>query len=656
MKRSGISWRVALLTLVPSIIMVVSLESFFLYSRFSDLDQGLLERGKLIARQLASSSEYGVFSNNRAFLQNLAQGVLQQPDVRGLLIMNSASETLVSAGVFPSAIKTVEHGNTQYAPSLHEEVNLLNPVRSGKDSVWVYQPIIPAQVALDDFDLKPSIQQAGGVIVEMSRLHTEQTKMRMLWFAVLATNLFLAFSLYLVYLAGRSITHPIRRLSEAVQAIGEGNLDTRISLRTRVNELDMLTQGLNQMTGQLQQERSVLHQRIEEATQALRAKKEEAERASHDKSRFLAVASHDLRQPLHALGLYVAELQRKVSGGEQLHLVGQIEHSIDALSTLLNALLDISKLDAGVVVPQIQTCDVHGMLERVTADYQMLASIKNIRLIVRSCAGYVTSDPMLLERILMNLVSNAVRYTYPNGCVLIACRRRGRFLRIEVRDNGIGISRNDRENIFREFFQLARPQLDVNKGLGLGLSIVDRLAKLLGHRIELRSALGKGSVFALEVPIAPHSARLPADAAQLPAEPDQELDSSPLTGKRLLVVDDDALVLSSTSSILASWGCEVSTATSISEVRQLLLQGAAWDLIITDYQLDNEGSGIDVIALIREHHNKQVPCILISGDIGPAVLKLASVGGHHLLHKPVRPAKLRSLVVYLLEAAASPTA
>lgn len=652
MKRSGISWRVALLTLVPSLIMVVSLESFFLYSRFSDLDQGLLERGKLIARQLASSSEYGVFSNNQAFLQNLAQGVLQQPDMRGLLIMNSASETLVSAGVFSSAIKTVEHGNTQSAPSLHEEVNLLNPVRSGKDSVWVYQPIIPAQVALDDFDLKPSIQQAGGVIVEMSRLHTEQTKMRMLWFAVLATSLFLAFSLYLVYLAGRSITYPIRRLSEAVQAIGEGNLDTRISLRTRVNELDMLTQGLNQMTGQLQQERSVLHQRIEEATQALRAKKEEAERASHDKSRFLAVASHDLRQPLHALGLYVAELQRKVSGGEQLHLVGQIEHSIDALSTLLNALLDISKLDAGVVIPQIQTCDVHGMLERVTADYQMLASIKNIRLIVRSCAGYVTSDPMLLERILMNLVSNAVRYTYPNGCVLIACRRRGRFLRIEVRDNGIGISRNDQENIFREFFQLAQPQLDVNKGLGLGLSIVDRLAKLLGHRIELRSALDKGSVFSLEVPIAPHS----ADTAQFPAEPDQELDSSPLTGKRLLVVDDDALVLSSTSSILASWGCEVSTATSISEVRQLLQQGAAWDLIITDYQLDNEGSGIDVIALIREHHNKQVPCILISGDIGPAVLKLASVGGHHLLHKPVRPAKLRSLVVYLLEAAASPTA
>jgi signal transduction histidine kinase/CheY-like chemotaxis protein len=651
MKRTGIRWRVALLTLVPSLVMVISLETFFLYSRFSDLDQDLMERGKLIARQLASSSEYGVFSNNQAFLQNIAQGVLQQPDVRGLVILNPASETLVKAGVFSSPIKNAGRDNAlQPVSTLHEEVSLLNPIRSTRESLWIYQPIIPAQVALDDFESRPSIRQAGGVIIEMDRFHTERTKSRMFWYTVLATGLFLVFSLYLVYLASRSISSPIRRLSEAVRAIGEGNLDTRVSLQTGVDELGTLAQGMNRMATQLQHERSILQQRIEEATQLLRAKKEEAERASHDKSRFLAVASHDLRQPLHALGLYVAELQRKAAGTEQQHLVGQIEHSIEALSTLLNALLDISKLDAGVVVPQIQICDVSTILERVTADYRILAGIKNIRLVVRPFGGYITSDPMLLERILMNLVSNAVRYTYPNGSVLVACRRRGRFLRIEVRDSGVGISGMDQENIFREFFQLAQPQLDVNKGLGLGLSIVDRLARLLGHRIELRSALGRGSVFAIEVPIAPQSARLPEVAATLHAD-SEEIEKSSLTGKRLLVVDDDALVLSSTSGILASWGCEVSSAASISQVRQFLREGVSWDLVITDYQLDNEGSGIDVIALIRQHHNKQIPCILISGDIGPAVLKLASVGGHHLLHKPVRPAKLRSLMVYLLESA-----
>lgn len=654
MKRSGIGWRVALITLVPSLIMVVSLESFFLHSRFSDLDEGLEERAKLIARQLASSSEYGVFSNNQEFLHAIARGVLQQPDVRGLVIMNSASETLISAGVFSSSARSAGDANAQqasYQPgAVHDEVNLLNPISSTKDGLWVYQPIIPAQVALDEFEGRSDVRQAGGVIVEMTRIPTEKIKTRMLWLTVLVTGLFLAFSLYLVHLASRSITYPIRRLSKAVQSIGEGNLDMQVSLRTGVDELSTLAQGLNRMAAQLRQERSILQQRVEDATVALRTKKEEAERASHDKSRFLAVASHDLRQPLHALGLYVAELQRKVSNSDQQHLVGQIEYSIEALSTLLNALLDISKLDAGVVVPQIQTCDVNAMLGRVKADYQMLASIKNIRLVVRPFDGFVTSDAMLLERILMNLVSNAVRYTYPNGCVMIACRRRGRFLRIEVRDNGVGISKIDQENIFREFFQLAQPQLDSNKGLGLGLSIVDRLVKLLGHRIELRSALGKGSVFALEVPLAP---QLPKQVP-VPSTPEsgQEFEATPLTGKRLLVVDDDALVLSSTSSILASWGCEVSTAASLPQVRKMLQEGGAWDLVITDYQLDDEGSGIDIVDLIRRNQNVAVPCILISGDIGPAVLKLASIGGHHLLHKPVRPAKLRSLVEYLLGAVA----
>ena len=164
---------------------------------------------------------------------------------------------------------------------------------------------------------------------------------------MLGTALFLMFAVYLVYLASRSITYPILKLSDAVLKIGKGDLDTRVTVFTRIGELSTLAQGINNMTGQLQQERAILQQRVEEATQALREKQEAAERSSHDKSRFLAVASHDLRQPMHALGLYIAELRRKVFGEEQQHLVGQVEHSAEALATLLNALLDISKLDAG---------------------------------------------------------------------------------------------------------------------------------------------------------------------------------------------------------------------------------------------------------------------------------------------------------------------
>lgn len=660
MKQYGIRQQVAWLTLVPLLIMAVSMESFFLHGRFAEMDVDLLERGELIARQLAASSEYGVFSNNLEFLQGIANSYLNQADVRRTVILNADRKILVSAGEFSHHLKGEITGKIL---ATNERVNQLplaavekmdgaivlpSPASSSAHSLWLYHPIIPAQVALDEGGADTSMEPVGAVIVEISKLRHEGLKARMLWTTLLATTLFLALACYLVFLASRSITNPIRKLSSAVQEIGKGKLDTRVSLSTRVRELATLAQGLNETTENLQKERAGLQLRIDEATLALREKKEAAERASQDKSHFLAVASHDLRQPLHALGLYIAELQHKVSGAEQQHLVGRVEQSVEALSTLLNALLDISKLDAGTIVPQLQTCAVGAMLDRVAADYQMLAGIKNIRLIVRPCAEYISSDPQLLERILMNLVGNAIRYTYPHGCVMVACRRRGNSLRIEVRDNGVGISRTDQDNIFREFFQVSQQQTDTNKGLGLGLAIVDRLVKLLGYRLELRSAPGKGSVFALEVPLARRPGKS-SSAAQTLSGPGQGLEESLLTGKRLLVVDDDPMVLSSTASILASWGCIVSTAASLAQVRQFLRDGEAWDFIISDYQLGNRESGIDIVAMVRQHYGRQIPCVLISGDTSPAILKLASVSGHHLLHKPVRPAKLRSLIIYLLE-------
>lgn len=656
MKRYSIRRQVAWLTLVPSFFMVVGLGSAFLSSRFADMDKELLEHGKIFARQLASSSEYGVFSNNQEFLQTIANGILQQDDVNGLIILDSASEVLVSAGKFSSSVKKefvgANVGGSQPV-SAAERVDLLTPIRSNAQSHWIYQPIVPVQVSLDDFQTRSSSHQIGAVIVEMDRTRTEALKTKMLQWTLVTALIFLVFSLYLALLASRNITSPIRKLSEAVQAIGKGHLDTRISQHTHINELEILAQGINEMAAQLQQDRAGLQQKIDEATHVLRAKTEEAERASHDKSRFLAIASHDLRQPLHALGLYASELQRRVSNDEQRQLLGRMEYSIEALSTLLNALLDISKLDAGVIIPQLQACDINAMLGDIVAGHQMLAGIKNVRLITRPCsrARFVTSDPLLLERILVNLVSNAIRYSYPKGCVLIACRLRKGFLRIEVRDNGVGISKNDQENIFREFYQLAQPHLDASKGLGLGLAIVDRLVKLLGHRIELRSRPARGSVFALEVPIDRRPAsRVAAETARDSfSEEVRDAEPSTLQGKKFLVVDDDAPVLSGTADMLASWGCKVDTATSLEQVEQLLRNGMTWDFIVSDYQLENEVSGIDVIAMVRGHANRQIPCILISGDTSPALLKLASINGHQLLHKPVRPAKLRSLIIYELE-------
>lgn len=645
MRRVSIRTQITALTLIPLLVVVVSMEAYFLRDRFADLDNDLQEHGKLLARQLAGSAEYGVFSNNQAFLQGIADYTLMQNDVRSITIVDSSSRILHQASDSTGKISTSGNGDNIF----QAQVDLLNPIRIDAESLWLYQPIVPTQVGLDDLTDAPKSQQIGAVVVEMSRKDTKKRKSEMLWFTVSVTALILAFPLYAIFLASRSITYPIRRLSEAVQQIAQGNLDVRVRVSDgTTQELGNLASGFNDMAAQLKDERAILEDRIEEATQALRAKKEEAERASHDKSHFLAVASHDLRQPLHALGLYIAELQRKAVGDEQQYLVRQVERSVESLSTLLNALLDISKLDAGAIVPHMQVCDLGAMLRHVATDYQILSSLRNIRLVIHPCTEHVHSDPMLLERILTNLVSNALRYTPQNGRVMIACRRRGDKVRIEVRDNGIGISRNDQNNIYREFFQLNQPQLDSSKGLGLGLAIVDRLVKLLGHRIDLRSAPGRGSVFAVEVPIASGIAESSMAGAVDP-ETEAVTDNSILAGKKLLVVDDDEMVLNSTASILVAWGCQVTLAVSLEQVEQYLQDGMAWDMVISDYQLQNHTTGIDVITMVQQHQSQKLPCILVSGDTGPTVLKLAAVSGHHLLHKPVKPAKLRSLAIHLLE-------
>lgn len=664
-KRHGIQQQVAWLTLLPLLVLTVFLEFFLLQGRFSDLDQALLERGKLISRQLASSSEYGVFSNNQAFLKSIAHGVLHEPDVRGLLILNADAQVLLNEYVSQSRNELLgmpvvasaltdtvaeSHKIELSAAQLVAQVNAQSPVKSDERSIWIYQAIIPTQVAVDDLDMTPSVSQIGAVIIEMSKEHTGQDKRKILVITLLATFTFLILSLYLVYLASRTIILPTRQLSAAVEQIARGDLATRVDFDTKIDELNRLARGLNEMAVQLQQDREILQQRIEQATQALRERKDEAERASHDKSHFLATASHDLRQPLHALGLYVSELRRQLSASPQQHLVEQVEQSVDALATLLNALLDISKLDAGAIVPQIQACDVTAMLNRVASDYTMLASINNIRLVIHPIEGHVMSDPILLERIVTNLVSNAIRYSHPNGCVLIACRKRGNQMRIEIRDNGIGISQQDQIFIFREFFQIAKPQLDNSKGQGLGLAIVDRLVKLLGIGIELRSLLGKGSLFALQIALGVQSQRA-EHIDRYPRLLDGESGDEhlPLSGKRVLVVDDDQLVLTSTSTILTAWGGEVSIAASLQEVRAMLSSGREWDLIISDYQLGADETGLDVIGTVRAQGMAGIAAILISGDTSSELLQLANSSGHHLIHKPVKPAKLRSLVMFLLQ-------
>jgi signal transduction histidine kinase/integral membrane sensor domain MASE1 len=377
--------------------------------------------------------------------------------------------------------------------------------------------------------------------------------------------------------------------------------------------------------------------------EALQVSTRELGEANRAKSRFIAAASHDLRQPLHALGLFVARLQGRVKAAERSRIVEQIDASVAAMNELFNDLLDMSKLDSGVVAPNISEFPIAQLLERTESTFSATARNKGLSLRIVGNSAWVRSDLILLERILLNLVSNAVRYT-ARGKVLVGCRLRGRKLRIDVCDSGPGIPVDEHISIFREFYQLGGPRRERQGGMGLGLAIVDRLCRLLKHEIDFASELGKGSRFSVLVP----SVAARALIVEPKVSVHTTLDS--IGGKLVVVIDDDPVVLDSTGGLLRSWGCHVLTVGSA----RVALAGLAEfnqspDLIICDYQLSDGQTGVEAIEELRKSLNLPIPAFLISGDTTPERMREVRTSGYHLLHKPVRPRALRAMLSVFLK-------
>lgn len=641
MKRHGIERQTLAVAVIPILILALLLECYFTYTRFADLDRALFDRAKLIVYQLASSSEYPVFSGNQGLLQQQVDAAFAQQDVNSILVLDADSKYLAGAGGTRNTYERELFKNSL------SEVDDIVTIREDRNVLWFHQPIVATQIKLDDLanatvDNLPN-KALGSVIVEISKSRLNIAKLEMLGLNLFLLLLVLLSTMLIAVRVSRRITLPVLQMNNAIRRIGEGHLDTYIA-GNQVQELDELASGINDMSRLLQQDRNTLQQRIDEATQELRRKKEEAEKANFDKSRFLAAASHDLRQPMHALGLFVGELHSRLDTAEQRKIASKVEESVEALSSLLDSLLDISKLDAGIVIPQIQGVDVESMLKRLVQDFIPVAQRKNITLRVSCVNAMVLSDPVLLERILLNLLSNAIRYTPINGTVLLACRKRGEDIRIEVRDNGIGIPFNEQQNIFREFVQLANSARDRSKGLGLGLAIVDRLARLLHHSLGLRSVPNRGSTFSITVPrVFGVEDLLAEQGTPVLAMPKHDQ----LENYRVLVVDDDMLVRTSTAGILESWGCHVSVGEGLEEVWKEYSE-SHFDLVICDYRLP-DGNGLQLADRIKDHCEMPPAFILVSGDTSPQILQAVNDRGHHLLHKPVRPAKLRSLILFLLK-------
>jgi PAS domain S-box-containing protein len=375
--------------------------------------------------------------------------------------------------------------------------------------------------------------------------------------------------------------------------------------------------------------------------EALRLAHKKAERASLAKSKFLASASHDLRQPIQAMTLFVAALKRTRSGAERQEIIAALEDSLDATGSLLNALLDVSRLDAGVLQPRISTFAVGDLLDRMELEFAPLARNKGLRLKTVMSSATVRSDPALIERILRNLMSNALRYTEA-GAILLGCRRHGEALSVEVWDTGIGIADAHHGAIFEEFHQVGNPERDRKRGLGLGLAIVRRLSRLLGHEVTLRSVLGRGSVFAVELPLShePVGVEAAADEHPQPAE---------LAGTVILAIDDDPVQLKAIESVFTQWNSEVLTSTSAEDALiQLTALGRRPDAILADYRLREGRNGAGAIARVRAELDAEIPALILTGDTDPARIREATASGFELLHKPIRPEALRAKLVELL--------
>lgn len=632
MKWGGIHIRMLIAALVPATLVAVMMAGAFMTIAWFDLDKLHDQQARALTRQVAIASEYGLYSGDIPQLESVATGALRMTDVIYVAILDGQLNKLVVVG----------NALTREPPNLSDKESDFFDRKTNTD--LFHQPIVASNVKLDDL-FEPEAandlvtrQVLGHVLVEFSHaaMHQRAREMLLLSLAVTVGGLIAGYILAM-YL-GRGVIRPILRISGMIEHIGAGELSVRGELLPN-DPLRRVQRGLNQMAERLESNRDDLERQIALATLELRKKKEEAENATLAKSRFLAAASHDLRQPTHALGMFVARLAQLPHDVQTGKLIGNLEASVQAMQDLLNGLLDVSRLDAQAVQVQSQPIALDDLFDQMRSGLGMTANDKGLRLKIRPTTVWVMSDPTLLYRILLNLVSNALRYTKKGG-VLVACRvrRDAGIARIEVWDTGMGIAPEHHELIFKEFFQVENPERDRRKGLGLGLNIVHRTAALLGHRLQFNSSLGHGTRFIIEIALAPAGANARENALTVPDQNDE------LLGLRILVIEDDALSREALVTLLESWTATVDRVENLPAALALVEKGPIPDVIVSDYRLPDGVNGMEAIAQIRVAAGSDIPACLISGDTDPGLMLSARDAGLTLLHKPVRPAKLRSFL------------
>lgn len=421
-----------------------------------------------------------------------------------------------------------------------------------------------------------------------------------------------------------------KRTSEALQQAYQ-NLEQRV--RERTSELTELNQQLRQEIS----ERKAVETRLLDA-------KQEAEQANLSKTKFLAAVSHDLLQPLNAARLFTGALLDQSMPERIAHLVGAVSNSLEDVENLLGTLVDISKLDAGVIKPDPAPFRLSDLLENLAIEYRQIASSEELDFSFVGCQAVVLSDITLLARILRNFLTNAIRYTPRGGRILLGCRRRHGQIEIQVCDTGRGIPSDKLTEIFLEFRRIHPPGAAQDKGLGLGLAIVDKISRMLSHPIKVASEEGRGSIFSVTLPLG----ELPPQSL-LPPLATSDYDAR-LQGAQIWMIDNDPAICAGMATLLQGWGCQVVTALGLEHLsEQINIGSGALDLLIADYHLDNDVIGTDVVEEILQRRSDRPPVLMITANYSNELKQSIRESGYLLMNKPVKPGKLKATLTHLLK-------
>ncbi|SFW57132.1 MULTISPECIES: ATP-binding response regulator [Luteibacter] len=613
-RRTSLVQRLTCVALVPTAISAVLLVTLLTRHQMDTLHEMGRSTADAIAQQAATVSGDALRTGERRELGRIAQSIVQLPQVSRVRISNRDGE--IVADRVNSSISDDDEGLTV----AREIVDPLNRRVLGTVTVDV------------------SVEDA--VAAQRASVHN----------ALIWLTLSLLIAVGIGWSTARWLSAPLRNLAIAVRQLGLGDRTVVVPV-TDDTEIGDLQRGFNGAASKLLHAQIGMEREITSATEELARKNAALEAASVAKARFLAAASHDLRQPLYALTLFSSGLAVDEYDPIRLNRIAHIQECVESLDHLFGELLDLSRLETGAMPPVVRAVRLDEVFDEVSVNFRMVAEQNDLRLVVRTTDLWVRTDRTMLARILNNLVSNALRYTRCGGVLVGARRRLDGTARIDVWDTGLGIGEEHLQHIFDEFYRVesgpetGRPE-GTRRGLGLGLSTVQKLAGLLGTSATVRSRPGKGTLFSIVLPEV-----MPGlmDAPPVP-EPEPGIPRD-VAGMRVLVIDDEPSILAGISYLLGSWGCEVMTAEDAQQAMEAVHQ---WmqppDLVISDLRL-REGTGLDVLALLDRYYRRRpgdpppFARVLITGETRGEFLKNIDQKTTRVLFKPVSPERLHEVMV-----------